>query len=58
MADESSKGPVVQAVSEGNLELVTSPHSHFGWTTARIMWTVTIALVPSLASAGRKTPSA
>jgi electron transport complex protein RnfD len=51
MADESSKGPVVQAVSEGHLNLVTSPHSATGWTTARIMWTVTIALVPSLASA-------
>ena len=51
MADESSKGQVVQAVSEGNLNLVTSPHSHFGWTTSRIMWTVTAALAPSLASA-------
>ncbi len=54
MADESSvvdgakKGVALKAVSEGNLELVTSPHSHFGWTTSRIMWTVTIALLPSL----------
>jgi len=51
MADESSKGQVVGAVSEGNLNLVTSPHSHYGWTTSRIMWTVTGALVPALASA-------
>jgi electron transport complex protein RnfD len=51
MANESSKGSVVQGVSEGNLNLVTSPHSHFGWSTARIMWTVTLALVPCLGSA-------
>ncbi len=51
MANESHKGPVVQAISEGNLNLVTSPHSHFGWSTSRIMWTVTLSLVPCLASA-------
>jgi electron transport complex protein RnfD len=50
MADEVTKAPVVQAVSEGNLNLVTSPHASTGWTTSRIMWTVTLALVPTLAS--------
>jgi electron transport complex protein RnfD len=54
MADESSvvdkaqDGAVAEAISEGHLELVTSPHQHTGWTTSRIMWTVTIALLPSL----------
>lgn len=51
MANETSKSPALSAVSEGNLNLVSSPHAHFGWSTARIMWTVVIALVPSLASA-------
>lgn len=51
MANESSKPAVVQAVSEGNLNLVTSPHSSTNWSTARIMWVVTLALVPCLISA-------
>jgi len=51
MASESSKGGSLPAISEGNLNLVTSPHAHFGWSTARIMWTVTLSLVPCVASA-------
>lgn len=35
---------------ESRLNLVSSPHSHFGWSTRRIMWTVTAALVPAFAS--------
>jgi Na+-translocating ferredoxin:NAD+ oxidoreductase subunit D len=51
MANESSRTPALSAVSEGNLSLVSSPHAHFGWSTGRIMWTVCLALAPSLASA-------
>ncbi|HOX24486.1 MAG TPA: RnfABCDGE type electron transport complex subunit D [Candidatus Krumholzibacteria bacterium] len=51
MATESSKGGSLQVIGEGNLSLVTSPHAHFGWSTARIMWTVSLSLVPCLASA-------
>ncbi len=51
MANESPNATDLQAVSEGNLNLVTSPHAHFGWSTARIMWTVSLALVPCLACA-------
>jgi electron transport complex protein RnfD len=51
VASESTKTSALEAVSEGNLDLVTSPHSHFGWSTGRIMWTVSAALLPCLASA-------
>jgi len=51
MANETSQTPALSAVSEGNLNLVTSPHSHFGWSTGRIMWTVSLALLPCLACA-------
>ena len=51
MANETGKGAPLEAVSEGNLHLVSSPHVHFGWSTARIMWVVTAALLPTLASA-------
>ncbi|MEZ4386323.1 MAG: RnfABCDGE type electron transport complex subunit D [Candidatus Krumholzibacteriia bacterium] len=50
MASETSKTSALSAVSEGNLNLVSSPHAHFGWSTARIMWTVSLSLVPCLAS--------
>ncbi|MBD3220269.1 RnfABCDGE type electron transport complex subunit D [bacterium] len=51
MATESSKTSVLGGVDEGHLDLVTSPHSHFGWSTGRIMWTVSAALVPCVATA-------
>jgi electron transport complex protein RnfD len=51
MANESTRAPALTAAGDGNLNLVTSPHAHFGWSTGRIMWTVCLALVPSLASA-------
>jgi len=51
MANPSGTGSELPAVSEGNLHLVTSPHVHFGWSTARIMWLVTAALLPCLAVA-------
>jgi Na+-translocating ferredoxin:NAD+ oxidoreductase subunit D len=51
MANETGKGAPLEAVSEGNLHLVSSPHVHFGWSTARIMWVVTAALLPTVASA-------
>jgi len=50
MAVENAKAPELQAVSEGNLNLVSSPHAHFGWSTKRIMWTVVLALAPALVS--------
>jgi len=40
-----------RTLDEGHLELITSPHSHSGWSTSRIMWTVTLALLPTLVSA-------
>jgi Na+-translocating ferredoxin:NAD+ oxidoreductase subunit D len=49
MADQNGKQTSLQAVSEGNLHLVTSPHAHTGWSTARIMWVVSLALLPTLA---------
>ncbi len=51
MVTESSKTSVLGGGDEGHLDLVTSPHSHFGWSTGRIMWTVSAALVPCLATA-------
>jgi H+/Na+-translocating ferredoxin:NAD+ oxidoreductase subunit D len=48
MANETRTADL-KAVSEGNLNLVSSPHAHFGWSTARIMWTVALALLPALA---------
>ena len=47
MADEAPVADL-QAISEGNLNLVSSPHAHSGWSTRRIMWTVSAALLPSL----------
>lgn len=32
-------------------DLTTSPHLHSGWTTKRVMWFVSIALIPCVASA-------
>lgn len=49
MANETPTADL-QAVSEGNLNLVSSPHAHFGWSTTRIMWTVTASLLPALIS--------
>jgi electron transport complex protein RnfD len=51
MAEQSSKAPALDAVQEGNLALVSSPHAHYGWSTARIMWLVSLALLPCLISA-------
>lgn len=53
MANEPGKSADLQAVSEGNLSLVTSPHVHFGWSTARIMWVVNLALLPVVLNAVR-----
>lgn len=51
MANQNGTQTSLQAVSEGNLHLATSPHAHTGWSTARIMWLVTLTLLPTLASA-------
>ncbi len=51
MANPNGTPTSLQAVSEGNLHLATSPHLHTGWSTARIMWLVTVALLPTLATA-------
>lgn len=33
------------------LDLTTSPHLHSKWTTAKVMWLVTLALIPSIVAA-------
>ncbi len=42
--------PPLAAFGGGDLTLTTSPHSHSGLGTARIMWTVNASLVPCLAA--------
>jgi len=51
MAEQRDAASALEGISEGNLNLVTSPHSHFGWSTARIMWIVNLALLPCVISA-------
>ena len=38
-------------VTTGNLQLATSPHNHSRWSTAGMMWLVTLALAPTLVAA-------
>lgn len=40
----------LEALGGGDLTLTTSPHSHSGVGTARIMWIVNLSLLPCLAS--------
>lgn len=49
MANETGKEATPQAAAGLNLQLATSPHAHTGWSTARIMWVVTLSLLPALA---------
>jgi electron transport complex protein RnfD len=51
MAEQSRKAPSLEGLDEGSLDLVTSPHAHFGWSTARIMWIVNLSLLPPVISA-------
>ncbi len=48
MANETK--PSLAAFGGGDLTLTTSPHSHSGLGTARIMWIVNASLVPCLAA--------
>ena len=36
--------------SQPRLNLVSSPHTHSWWTTPRLMWAVTLCLMPALAA--------
>ncbi len=53
MTNDTSGHGLPRLIGEGELELATSPHLHCGWSTARIMWTVNVALLPCLAGAVR-----
>ncbi len=50
MANETGKEATPQATAGINLQLATSPHAHTGWSTARIMWVVSLSLLPALAA--------
>lgn len=47
---QAAAGSNPQVIAEPNLQLTTSPHAHTGWSTARIMWVVSLALLPALAT--------